>query len=164
MNHIQSHPFGKRDRKPYRSRLNGGFTLVEVMFASSIALTLILVLFETLSLCRNMAADIKWRLAADALAYDLAWETFNKQTVWFEKKIVTATAEWKQVPVERTSVWLPGGEAFYFRSITPDGVPPTRWIIKTNIQWPLPGNTAARLPQDYEVIRYRCDRNLFRSE
>ncbi len=96
----------------YRSsafRARGGFTLVEVVFASAIALLLFLSLFETLSVCQRMAANIKWRLAADALAYDLAWDTFNKQVAWFDTNVTSNRAGWYPVPAERTSVWYVGG-------------------------------------------------------
>lgn len=137
--------------------------MVEVMFASAIALLLFLVLFETLMVCQRLAADIKWRMAADTLAYDLAWETFNKQTAWFDTRVTAATAEWAEVPAERTSVWYPEGKAYYFRSVTPFGVPASNWVIKTNVQWPRPGGGSSRLPHDYEIVRFRSDRNLFRA-
>jgi prepilin-type N-terminal cleavage/methylation domain-containing protein len=140
-----------------------GFTLTEVMFASAITLLLFLVLFETLSVCQRLAANVKWRLAADALAYDVAWETFNKQTAWFDTRVTAAQAEWREVPKERTSVWYADGKAYYFRSITPSGVPASNWVIRTNVQWPLPGKGNARLARDYEVVRFRADRNLFRA-
>lgn len=133
------------------------------MFASAIALLLFLILFETLTVCQRLAANVKWRLAADALAYDLAWETFNKQTAWFDTRVTVAQAGWHEVPAERTSVWYASGKAYYFRSITPNGVPASNWVIRTNVQWPLPGSGSAQLGRDYEVVRFRCDRNLFRA-
>ena len=154
----------KAGKQGIKTSLRQGFTLVEVMFASMIALLLTLVLFETFSVCQRIAADIKWRLAADALAYDLAWETFNRQTSWFVDSIKEDAAEWAEVPAERTSVWYKGGgEAYYMRSITPVGEPITHWVIRTNVQWPVPGGGSVRLPDDYVIERYHADRNVFRA-
>ena len=66
-----------------RSR-SSGFSLVELVFTSSIGLMLILVLFESLLFCRRTAADMRCRLAADTLAFDVAWDVFNRQTQWFD--------------------------------------------------------------------------------
>jgi len=146
----------------HKKRTAGGFTLVEVMFASSIALLLFLVLFETLMVCQRMAANVKWRLAADMIAFDTAWDTFNRQLSWFDTQVTNAQAAWTPIASERTSVWA-AGTAYVYVSITPSGVPSTNWIIRTNVQWPLPSGGYARLPDDYRVVRYRNDRNLFRA-
>jgi type II secretory pathway pseudopilin PulG len=140
-----------------------GFTLVEVMFASAIALFLFLTMLETLSVCRRIAADVKWRLAADAIAYDAAWAMFNQQTAWFDTQFPLAKAQWESVPAEQTSVWYGGGTASLFWSVTPVGVPTTKWIITANVQWPVAGNKFAKLPKDYVIERHRADRNLFRA-
>lgn len=162
MNH-RALTWRRAGRKGRQTSSRQGFTLVEVMFASVIALLLTLVLFETFSVCQRIAADIKWRLAADALAYDLAWETFNRQTSCFVDSIGEDVAEWAEVPEERTSVWYKGGAAYYMRSITPVGEPITHWVIRTNVQWPVPGGGSVRLPNDYVIERYRADRNVFRA-
>lgn len=138
-----------------------GFTLVEVMFASSIALLLFLSLFETLSVCQRMAADLKWRLTADALAYDKAWEVFNYKTEWFNG-YTSASSAWYVVSSDQTSVWYAGGKAYYNLSITPVGSPISNWVIRTTVKWPLPSGSYAALPQDYRVVRMRNERNLFR--
>lgn len=140
-----------------------GFTLVEVLFASTISLLLLVSLLETLSACRRMAANVKWHLAADALAYDTAWGYFNEQTAWFDAQFPEAQAKWETVPAERSSAWSEKRPASLFWSITPIGVPTTHWIIRTNVQWPLPNGGFARLPNDYVIERYRADRNLFRA-
>lgn len=145
-----------------KKRVAHGFTLVEVMFASSIALLLFLVLFEALMVCQRMAAKVKWRLAADLVAYDVAWDTFNRQLAWFDTQVTNAQAAWTPLPSERTSVWV-GGTAYVYLSITPSGIPTTNWVIRTNVQWPLPNGGYERLPDDYCVVRYRTDRNLFRA-
>ncbi len=138
-----------------------GFTLVEVMFASAVAMLLFLSLFETLSVCQRMAADLKWRLAADELAYDKAWEVFNYRTEWFNG-CTSASSVWYEVPSDRTSVWYAGGKAYYNLSITPVGLPISNWVIRTTVKWPLPTGSYASLPQDYRVVRMRNERNLFR--
>lgn len=156
-----------RDQRIKDSRLKcgrrGGFTLIEVLFASAISLLLLLSLLETLSVCRRMAANVKWRLAADALAYDTAWEYFNEQTSWFDAQFPEAKAKWETVPTERTSVWFDNKPASLYWSVTPVGVPTTKWVIRTNVQWPLPGGGFGILPNDYLIERYRADRNLFRA-
>ena len=140
---------------------NSGFTLVEVMFASALALLLILSLFETISFCRRASANVKWRLAADAIAFDEAWEMFNKQTEWFDTSVPTAQAEWITIDADRTDVWNGNNSAYLFRSIIPDGVPAKKWTIRTNVQWPSFNGSFKRLPREYEVVRYRNDRNIF---
>jgi len=146
-------------------RLNQrGFTLIEVLFASSISLLLLLSLLETMSASRRMAANVKWRLAADALAFDTAWAYFNEQTAWFDANFPEAKATWETVPAERSSVWFENRPASLFWSVTPLGVPTTNWIIRTNVQWPLPSGGFARLPKDYVIERSRIDRNLFRAK
>ncbi len=144
-------------------RSRSGFTLVEVMFASTLALLLFLVLLETLSVCRRIASDIKWRLAADALAYDVAWDVFNRKTSWFEANVTQAQAAWWAVPTNRTSVWISGQKAYYYQAIVPVGTPATHWQIIADVQWPLPDGGVARLSQPYVVERHRADRNLFRN-
>ena len=153
-----------RDQSGLRSRRarRGGFTLIEVMFASVISLILLMSLLETLSTCRRMAANVKWRLAADALAYDTAWTYFNEQTSWFDERFPEAQAKWETVSVDRTSVWFDQKLASLYWSVTPVGVPTTKWIIRTNVQWPLPGGGFSKLPDDYVIERHRADRNLFR--
>ncbi len=133
------------------------------MFASSLALMLVLSLFETISLCRRMTADIKWRLAADAIAFDEAWDIYNRQTAWFDTAVTVAQAEWAPIAAERTSVWCGERTAYLFRSITPNGMPASNWVIRTDVQWPLPSGNFARLSRNCEVIRGRSDRNLFRA-
>jgi prepilin-type N-terminal cleavage/methylation domain-containing protein len=149
-------------RLGYASR--GGFTLIEVMLASAISLLLLMSLLETLSACRRMAANVKWRLAADALAYDTAWAYFNEQTTWFDEHFPEAQAKWETVPAARTSVWLDQQRASLYWSVTPVGVPTTKWVIRTNVQWPLPNGGFSKLPNDYVIERYRADRNLFRAK
>lgn len=139
--------------------------MTEVVFASSISLLLFLVLLDTLSFCRRSAANLKWRLAADAFAYDQAWEFFNKKTSWFESEAMFASSEWKPVPEERTTAWLSGQPepARYNLSITPIGSPVTHWQISTSVQWPLPEGGWGEMTEPYIIERHRVDRNLFRN-
>lgn len=155
---------GKRaEPGPGRGPLRGGFTLVEVMFASTVSLLLFLVLLESLTVCQRMAANIKWRLAADAIAYDTAWKIFNEQTEWFETRFnAEGQATWEAVPVETSSVWYGGQAASVYWSVTPVGMPTGKWSIRTNVQWPVPGGRSERLPADYVIERCRAERNQFR--
>lgn len=141
--------------------LRSGFTLIEVLFASTISLLLFLTLLETLSVCQRMASNIKWRLAADAVAYDTAWRVFNQQTAWFDAYNLN-TSPWATVPADATSVWYGGKPAYVWCSVKPVDVPTTKWVITTNVKWPLPGDRSAELPRDYVIERCRSDRNLFR--
>lgn len=153
----------RKKRSPFSDSRTGGFTLVEVMFASTIALFLFLTLLETMSMCMRMAANVKWRLAADVIAYDEAWDKFNQSTAWFDLEFSTAKANWEVVSTNQAPVWYGGGTAFKFWSVTPVGVPVSNWIIRTNVQWPIPGGQVAQLPNDYVIERYRVDRKLFKS-
>lgn len=153
------------------SRSRRGFTLVESMMASSLALLLFMTMLEALLYCRRNAAHIKGRLAADAFAYDLALDLFNRKTEWFSQNAPTNIARWFTVPPEQTSAWSysdRNASAFYW--VAPSGgTPPTRWNIMTDVQWPLPGGGWARLnPTNgaapvYQIERRIVDRNMFRN-
>lgn len=131
------------------------------MFASTIALFLFLSLFESLSFCQRMAARLKYRLAADAIAFDAAWEVYNRQLTWFEKQTSDVVEKaWTGVPAEKTSVW-PAAAAHLYLGVSPRGDPPTNWVITAKVQWPLPNGGSDLL--GYEVVRARSDRNLFRA-
>jgi len=161
-------PFGNRRNGHLRKSASfpgerGGFTLFEVVFASAISLLLFLVLFEALLFCRRGAANLKWRLAADALAYDVAWETFNRKTSWFEDNYAVDHTEWRTVAEDRTSAWLAGQHATYCLSVLPVGTPVTHWQIITDVVWPLPDGGWGRLPTPYVIERHRVERNLFRN-
>ncbi len=150
---------------PAARSLKGGFTLVEVMFASTISLLLFLTLLETLSVCQRMASNVKWRLSADAIAYDAAWRIFNEQTAWFEKRFNRAGddfATWENVPKETSSVWYGDRRAALYWAVKPVGSPAKKWIISTNVQWPVPGADPVMLPKDYVIERCLSERNLFR--
>ncbi|MDD4102123.1 MAG: hypothetical protein PHU80_05760 [Kiritimatiellae bacterium] len=154
-----------------KTRPASGFTLVEFVFASSLALLLFMVMLEALFFCRRNAALVKGRLAADAFAYDLALDLFNRKTEWFEQNASTNIAEWFSLPPERTSAWSysdRSASAFYW--IAPSGgTPPSQWTIVTDVQWPLAGGGWARLnPTNgaapiYQMERRSIDRNLFRN-
>ena len=141
-----------------------GFTLTEVMFASTLALFLFLVLLEALTFCRRSAANLKWRLAADAFAYDVVWDTFNHQTKWLESNdIYHKTPSWQKVPKEKTSVWLRGDDVYYRLIINPDSIPTTYWDISVDVAWPTLNGGSQSLPQPCTVRRYGVSRNTFRN-
>jgi len=147
------------------ARASSGFTLVEVMFASSLGLLLFLVLFETLLFCRRSAANLRWQLTADALAFDAAWDVLNRKTEWFDLNATPTAfpAGWQAVPPDRSSAFLRTGTPAYYLEVQPMGRPVTHWQIIANVQWPLPNGGARRLAQPYILERHRADRNLFRS-
>jgi len=139
----------------------GGFTLVEVMFASSITILLFMILFETLLTCRRMATAMKWRLAADAIAYDNAYEVFNRPLTWFDEVATNAIGDWVEIPTSRSTAWGQG-QAFAFWSVTPNGIPATNWTIRTDVSWESLNLSVGgtRLPRDYELVRHRTGRNI----
>ncbi len=142
----------------------GGFTLTEVIFASTLALFLFLVMLEALIFCRRSAANLKWRMAADAFAYDKVWEVFNHQTDWLESNdIYHKTPSWQKIPKEKTSVWLREDDVYYRLIINPDDTPPTYWVISVNVAWPTPNGGSTSLPQPCTVRRYCVNRNTFRN-
>ncbi|MFO7937807.1 MAG: prepilin-type N-terminal cleavage/methylation domain-containing protein [Kiritimatiellia bacterium] len=144
-----------------KSDRNSGFTLIELMFASSLALLLILTLFESIATCRNICNSIKWQLAADEIAFDEAWEIFNRHTEWFETSVPAAQSDWSVVDSQMTSVWHGGQQAYLLRSITPLGMPANRWVIRTNVAWPVGNGNYKALTTDHTIIRYQSDRRIF---
>jgi len=143
-----------------------GFTLIEVVLASAISLLLFLVLFEALMVSQRMAANLKWRLAADSIAFDKAWEVFNRQLTWFENEVTASQISWTDVSLDQTSAFTSNSKmkaAQVMLWITPNGSPSSNWVIQTSVRWPLPGSGYAELPKYYELTRTRNDRNLFRA-
>lgn len=145
-----------------------GFTLVELVFTASIGLLLTMTLFEALLFSRRSAAHMRHHLAADAYAFDVAWDVFNRRTAWFDNNANNPTsfpAAWSPVPADRTSAF--GGastnQLFVFLSIRPNGIPVTSWQIMTDMRWRQPNNVWRQLPQPYVIERHRADRNLFRT-
>ena len=146
----------------------GGFTLLEVLFASTVMLVLFLALFETLLFCRRSAADLRCRIAADALAYDVAWEVFNRKTTWFDRQVTADRSAWYPVPPDFSSSFPTGTAQTAVYNLTilrqPEGGGAvTHWRIITDVRWPRPSGGWGRLAQPYAVDRYRAERNLFRT-
>jgi len=108
---------------------------------------------------------LRWQLTADALAFDAAWDVFNRKTEWFDLNATPTAfpAGWQAVPPDRSSAFLRTGTPAYYLEVQPMGRPVTHWQIIANVQWPLPNGGARRLAQPYILERHRADRNLFRS-
>jgi len=142
-----------------------GLTLVELVFASAISLLLFLTLLESLSVCQRMALNVKWRLAADAIAYDTVWEKFNLFTtpLSFSDAYPKATNGWIEVPANQNVGWYAGGKAYKYWEITPVGVPASNWVIRSNVRWPIPGGKYATNTAYYVIERYWINRKLFYS-
>lgn len=86
-----------------------------------------------------MGADIKYRLAADAVAFDLAWDVYNRPLSWFETNTVALSNNWKLDVSRMTTVWSTG-RSFVLYTVTPSpltGVA-SNWVITTNVKWPPP--------------------------
>lgn len=140
-----------------RKKGNEGFTLIEVMLASAIALLIFLVMFEALFFARRVAAENKLRLAADSLAYDLTIELFNRELDWFEK--LNVSQEWTESGVFEqgtNTVWT--GAVTYQRSVLPQGSPATNWVVATTLQWADAYGASHNLPQPLVVYRQRNNR------
>lgn len=136
---------------------NEGFTLVEVLLASAVALLIFLVMFEALFFARRVAAENKLRLAADSLAYDLTVELFNRELSWFEKLNVSDVWEDRgELPQGTNTLWA--GEVTYQRSVLPQGSPATNWIVTTSLQWTDAYDRPHGLPQPLVVYRQRNNR------
>ena len=140
----------------------GGFTLVETMVASGMLLFLVLAIYESVLFCNRVAYDVKSRLAAEAIAFDTAWELYNKQLRWLRQRAPVAMAGWEAVDPEQYDVWG-DREAAVFWAVLPQGLPATNWVFRTNVQWPnAAGGGTSMLPQDFVIERGRTERNLFR--
>ncbi len=145
----------------------GGFTLIEVVLASALGLMLMLALYEGLLFCRRSAANIRYHLAADAVAFDTVWDVFNRKTDWFDSNVGAGISEWKALPAERSTAFIsePGRAPSFFLQIDPvfSGSSPPHWTITVDVQWPITSGAWRRLPQRFVVDRYRVDRNLSRT-
>jgi hypothetical protein len=145
-----------------------GFSLVELVFTSSISLVLILVLFEALLFCRRSAAHMRCRLAADTYAFDVAWDVFNRQTRWFDNNADNPTnfpATWTQIQAARAAAFagISTNDIQCFLSVRPNGTPITSWEIVTDVRWRQPNGGWVQLPQPYRLERHRVNRNYFRN-
>lgn len=147
---------------PNRKKGESGFTLVEVMLASAIGVLAFLVLFESLIVCQHLAAENKWRLAADGVAYDLTMDVFTRPVSWFENTNNYARLS-GAVPKERASVWYPGGDVTFTQFVDATNVFPAAssvadgWVIRTCVQWP-GFNGVTRSSPVYQVVRMRAKR------
>ena len=149
-------------------RGRAGFSLVEVMVASGILLFLVLTIYESVLFCNRVAYDVKSRLAAEAIAFDTAWELYNLPLPWLKKyaraPLPPDVSGWKFVDPEDYDVWgARSGEVLVRWMILPQGSPPTNWVICTNVQWPNgTGGGHSMLPKDFRLERSKTDRNRFR--
>lgn len=148
-----------------------GFTLTEVMIASGLMMILSLAIFESVLFCSRLAYDIKSRLAADAIAWDAAWDLFNNPLTWFK------TAGYSEINSDIDGMPL---DAFAFevcedpdaysawgdrtedvrvvRQVLPNGAPATNWTIRVKVQWPsLSGGAVGEMSN--QVLRARINRN-----
>ena len=156
---------GEAAKKERGTSRRGGFTLTEVMFASTISLLLFLTMLETLSVCQRMSSNVKWQLAADAIAYDTVWNKFNEFTtpLEFSNMYPVYTNRWENVPAsESSNVWYGGGLAQKNWVITPGALPTSNWVIRACVRWPLPGVNKWATNSYYTIERYWINRKLFK--
>jgi hypothetical protein len=146
-------------------RGHGGFTLIEAMMASGIALLLSLTVFEAVLFCNRTAYNVKSRLTADAIAFDMVWDLYNRQLSWLETQAAQPISGWDVVDPAVYDAWgNRSSQVFVFWSVVPEGLPPRRWVLRSNVIWPdVSGNGVRQLPQDYETARMRTNRKLFSS-
>lgn len=62
-----------------RSRRKAGFSLMELMVAGSVLLLMSLALLEGIVVAAKIARENSEHLAAEALAFDIAWTRFNEE-------------------------------------------------------------------------------------
>lgn len=87
-----------------RSRRMRGFTLVETMVAGSILALLTCALLEGIIVATRISRDNSEHLAAEALAFDLAWMKFNEEyralapgtTAYNVPSLVPVLSSWPQ--------------------------------------------------------------------
>ncbi len=168
MNRSTGSNFGSNSGCRHGLSRRSGFSLVELVFTSSIGLLLILVLFESLLFCRRSAANMRCRLAADTFAFDVAWDVFNRQTQWFDNNASNPSnfpVMWTWLPATRAAAFtgVSTNDVQCFLSIRPNGTPVTSWEITTDVRWRHPNSAWIRLPQPYRLERHRADRNYFRN-
>ena len=152
-----------------KGRGRAGFTLVEVMVASGLLLFLVLTIYESVLFCNRVAFDVKSRLAAEAIAFDTAWELYNLPLPWLKtyawRPLPPDPSGWKFINPEDYDVWGARSDEVLVRwMILPQGIPPTNWVIHTNVQWPnATGGGHSMLPKDFQIDRAKTDRNTFRA-
>ncbi len=76
-----------------------GFTLVEMMFAAAMLVVATMALFGGISYCARATHDESQFLAADAYAFDVAWQRFNEDFENYVPRIFTETISSNAAPV-----------------------------------------------------------------
>lgn len=72
-----------------------GFTLVEVLVASSVLALMALALLEGIIVSSRIAHENAQLLQAEAIAWDAAWKRFNED---YSKLVVSETTGWRDLP------------------------------------------------------------------
>lgn len=152
-----------------------GFTLLEVVIASSIMALIFLSLIEALFLVRRVTQGIRCKLAAEEIAYDTVNDLFNRPTTWFEANVKEPWYHWyssasgdKTFFSMKNSVF-DGLRVRQWVQIIPNGSPIVYWEIESFVYWtdPLTGIEHQELgnsnPVTYaHVRRYNVIRNAWR--
>jgi hypothetical protein len=137
-------------------------TIIEVMLASTLSMLVFMSLLETVAIGRRLASDAKYRLAADAIAFDTAWGLFNQYATpqSFSDRWPKPTNGWVEVTADQAPDWHGRAKAYTYWEITPVGLPSSNWVIRTNVRWPL-GGTKFATNTNYVIERYWVSRKLF---
>lgn len=149
-----------------KHRSHSGFTLLEVVIASTVMALIFLSLVDALFFVRRTTRAISLRLAAEEIAYDTVSEIFNRSTTWYESYATASLSEWKDSTYNATTYFSEKNSAFenvaaqQWIVISPSGNPITYWKISTNVRWQDP------FTQQWNTLSYpvwACRYNILRN-
>lgn len=118
-----------------------GFTLVEVMVASSVLALMTLAFFEGIIVAQSIARANSERLAADGFAFDLAWMKFNQDYTALRANLGTHTYSATDVAaaVPALAHWANDGTLSAQTQVyTSTGVPGV--FVRSAVSWGPNGN------------------------
>lgn len=142
-----------------RNTKRAGFTLVELVFASTLMLVASLALFGGISYCSRVTHDNSQLLAADAYAFDVAWMRFNENYDSFTPLLLAENITSNAAPV----LWNESAPAVCYTIIT-NTSDLSGFIIDVSVAWGPPGHrrilskrdgVAAELDFNHPVRLYR---------
>jgi len=139
-------------------RINLGFTIIEVVYASAIAALAVLTLYSTIMIGYAMVCANQQRLDAEALAFDKTLEIFN--TYDFTNAVMATNLPPFSPPAGASL--LPSNSEIRVM-ITPNIGAPYKWDVEVRVKrdrfWP--GGKTVALTNDviYRVTRYAIGRN-----
>jgi hypothetical protein len=133
-------------RSPVRN--DAGVTLLEVMGATFIILTVAIVLYGAANACFRLIAASRYEMASQSVAFDALWEELHREYEHFED-ITTAVIFTNATPDASEF----DGEGVVRVAVYPHG---DYWEIEANVVWS--NYMSRRSGQSYRVRRYRTIR------